>query len=163
MRASSTVPVNEKQMGRRGESWVIAQAVLLVLFIVVPGIGPAWPHADVFRLIGWTLAMAGIFLLAWSAFKLGRSLTPFPRPLPQGRLVITGAYRLVRHPIYLAVLTGCLGLALATGSPLRLLLALILFVFFDLKARREERWLQEKYPEYASYKTRVKKLIPWIY
>jgi protein-S-isoprenylcysteine O-methyltransferase Ste14 len=150
-------------MGRRGESWVIVQAMLLILFIFVPGIGPAWPHADVFGYVGWTLAMAGVFLLAWSTLKLGRSFTPFPRPLPQGQLVTAGAYRMVRHPIYLAVLAACLGLALATGSPLRLLLVLVLFVFFDLKARREERWLQEKYPGYASYKTQVKKLIPWIY
>jgi protein-S-isoprenylcysteine O-methyltransferase Ste14 len=32
-----------------------------------------------------------------------------------------------------------------------------------MKARREESWLQEKYPEYAAYKSRVKKLIPWVY
>jgi protein-S-isoprenylcysteine O-methyltransferase Ste14 len=69
----------------------------------------------------------------------------------------------VRHPIYFAVLLGCLGLALASQSPLRLLLTLALLVFFDRKARREEIWLQEQYPEYASYKIRVKKLIPWIY
>jgi protein-S-isoprenylcysteine O-methyltransferase Ste14 len=32
-----------------------------------------------------------------------------------------------------------------------------------MKARREERWLQEQYPEYSAYKSRTKKLIPWIY
>jgi len=38
-----------------------------------------------------------------------------------------------------------------------------LFIFFDLKSRREERWLREAYPEYGDYQKRVKKLVPWVY
>jgi protein-S-isoprenylcysteine O-methyltransferase Ste14 len=150
-------------MGRRGEAWVIGQAVILTLFIFAPRIGPTWPNAEVFHFVGWSLVVLAFPLLAWGALSLGRSLTPFPRPLPQGQLVTAGAYRFVRHPIYFSVLIGCVGLALASQSPLRLLLTLALLVFFDRKARREEIWLQDQYPEYASYKTRVKKLIPWIY
>ncbi|MDB5761464.1 MAG: isoprenylcysteine carboxylmethyltransferase family protein, partial [Herminiimonas sp.] len=91
------------------------------------------------------------------------SLTPFPRPLPGGELVTTGAYRLVRHPIYSAIIIGTLGFSLASENLLRLVLTGILFVFFDMKARREEQWLQVQYPAYAIYKSRVKKMIPWIY
>ena len=150
-------------MGQRGEAWVIAQSALFILFAVAPQIGPSWPSADVFRLPGWALVAAGILLLARSAIDLGRSLTPFPRPLPDGRLVTTGAYRLVRHPIYSGVIISALGLSLVTISPVRLALTIVLFAFFDMKARREERWLQEQYPEYAAYKSHVKKLIPWLY
>jgi len=38
-----------------------------------------------------------------------------------------------------------------------------LLVFFHLKSRREERWLVERYPEYADYQKRVKKIIPFIW
>lgn len=41
--------------------------------------------------------------------------------------------------------------------------ALLLFVFFDLKSSREERWLREKFPGYDAYRRRVRKLIPFIY
>jgi protein-S-isoprenylcysteine O-methyltransferase Ste14 len=150
-------------MGNRGLLWVIVQAVLLALFLVVPRIGPAWPIPNLFYFAGGVLAVSGIAFMAWSALNLGRSLTPFPRPLPEGRLVTTGAYRFVRHPIYFGLLLACFGFAMATLSPLRLMLIPGLFVFFNLKARREESWLQEQYPAYASYKVRVKKLIPWIY
>lgn len=143
--------------------WVALQAVLLLLFAFAPRIGPAWSSPDSVQLAGWVLAAIGTVLLAWSALKLGRSLTPFPRPLPEAELVTTGAYRLVRHPIYFAVIIGALGLSLATESWLRLGLTAGLFVFFDMKARREEIWLQEKFPAYEAYKARVKKLIPWIY
>lgn len=150
-------------MGHRGEMWVALQAVLLLLFAFAPRIGPAWPSPDIVQFAGWVLAAIGTVLLAWSALNLGRSLTPFPRPLPEAELVTTGAYRLVRHPIYCAVIIGALGLSLATESWLRLGLSATLFVFFDMKARREEIWLQAKFPAYEAYKARVKKLIPWIY
>lgn len=150
-------------MGHRGEAWVAIQAVLLLLFLLAPQIGVPWPYLAVWRIIGWTLAAGGALLLIWSALNLGHALTPFPRPLPQAHLVTGGAYRIVRHPTYCAVLIGCFGLSLATTSPLRLGLTAVLFLFFDRKANVEEHWLQEQHPEYVSYRTRVRKLIPWIY
>ena len=150
-------------MGRRGEAWVVAQALILVCFAFVPRVGADWPYLNAFRFVGWALAVFAILLLAWSALNLGPSLTPFPRPVPNGELVTTGAYRFVRHPIYCGVIIGALGLSLVTENWPRLVITAALLLFFDLKARREEEWLQEKYPEYAMYKSRVKKLIPWIY
>ncbi|WP_334189162.1 methyltransferase family protein [Noviherbaspirillum sp.] len=150
-------------MGQRGEMWVAVQAVLLVVFIALPSGKAPWPYEMAFRAFGWVVAGLGMLLLARSALNLGRSLTPLPRPKPDGELVTSGAYRFVRHPIYLGVLLACLGIALATTSGLRLGLTLILFIFFDMKARKEERWLAERYPDYAQYQARVKKLIPWIY
>lgn len=43
------------------------------------------------------------------------------------------------------------------------LLQAILLIFLDIKARREETWLTQKYPEYTEYQQRVKKLIPGLY
>jgi len=36
-------------------------------------------------------------------------------------------------------------------------------VFLDVKSRREEKWLSDKFSTYAAYKKRVRKLIPFIY
>ena len=55
------------------------------------------------------------------------------------------------------------GWGLLRASPLTLVGALVLAVFFDLKSRREEIWLAEKYPEYPDYRTRTRRLLPWIY
>jgi protein-S-isoprenylcysteine O-methyltransferase Ste14 len=150
-------------LGKRGEFWVVAQAAILALIVFAPMIGEAWPLPALFQIPGWLLIAIGVPLSLWSAMNLGRSLTPFPRPLPDGRLVSEGAYRFVRHPIYLGVLLCSFGYALATLSPLRLALSVVLFIFFDMKSRREEKWLAQQYPEYVAYKTRVRKLLPWIY
>jgi protein-S-isoprenylcysteine O-methyltransferase Ste14 len=72
-------------------------------------------------------------------------------------------YSIVRHPIY----AGVIGLAIAYGcwqsSWVHGLGAIALFVFFEVKARKEENWLIEKFPDYENYQVSVKKLIPWIY
>lgn len=149
-------------MGPRGEGWVAFQVVLLILYAVAPKTGMAWTGSFP-AVVGWSLVLAGVGLLVWSAFNLGRSLTPRPRPLPGGRLVTHGAYGLVRHPIYSAVILAAAGCGLVTENWLRLAMTILLFIFFERKARVEERWLDEKYPDYAAYRTRVKKLIPWVY
>ncbi|VAW42845.1 hypothetical protein MNBD_CHLOROFLEXI01-2476 [hydrothermal vent metagenome] len=78
-------------------------------------------------------------------------------------MVEHGAYRWVRHPIYSGLIFGAFGLALLRGGTLSLLYALILFIFFDIKSRKEESWLREKYADYTAYQQRVRKLIPFIY
>lgn len=150
-------------MGQRGGLWVLLQGVLFILFIVAPWAGGEWARPPLVGVLGWAACIVGAVLLAWSAAQLGSSLTPFPRPLPTGRLVTDGPYRLVRHPIYSGIVLLCLGVSLVTGNLLRLGMTLVLFIFFDLKSRQEEQWLEERYPEYQSYKARVKKLIPGVY
>ncbi len=75
----------------------------------------------------------------------------------------TGEYAIVRHPIYSGVSLIALGWALARRSPLVLGYALMLFLFFDIKSRREEDWLRQKFPNYSGYQRRVKKLVPFLY
>ena len=74
-----------------------------------------------------------------------------------------GVYGFVRHPIYSGLIFGSLGWSLLTDTLLGVGLAIGLFLFFDLKSRREERWLTETYPDYPAYQKRVKKLVPFLY
>jgi protein-S-isoprenylcysteine O-methyltransferase Ste14 len=150
-------------MNHRGEFWVLAQFLLLALLFLVPYNDPAWPYPTMFLATGVLLMACSIGFVLWSGTTLGRMFTPFPRPLPNGQLVTTGAYRLVRHPMYFAAIVGPLGLALVTSSWLRLGITLALAVFFDQKARREERWLRQAYAGYAAYAQRVRRLVPGLY
>ena len=49
------------------------------------------------------------------------------------------------------------------GSGRGLVLALTQAVLLDFKARREEHWLREKFPDYDEYAIKVRRLIPWLY
>jgi len=44
-----------------------------------------------------------------------------------------------------------------------LIVSLLLCVILDAKARLEERWLKEKFPDYTDYTKRVRRFVPWVY
>jgi protein-S-isoprenylcysteine O-methyltransferase Ste14 len=152
----------------RGEWYVIVQGLLLALILLGPrewaGMG-RWgnPAATGTLGAGALLIVAGGALGAVGLFNLGRNLTPLPHPKDDATLVESGAYSIVRHPIYSGLILGGLGWALVVASWFTLLYALILFVFFDIKSRREEQWLSTKFSRYADYQQRVRKLLPWVY
>ena len=74
-----------------------------------------------------------------------------------------GVYGLARHPIYGGLIAGALGWALLTNSLLCLVLALGLWMLFEVKSRREESQLLARFPAYAAYRQRVRKFLPWLY
>ena len=154
--------------GRRGEWYLVVQVGLLLLLFFGPrscrGM-TAWgsPYTWIGSLGGGALILAGFLLAATGAVNLGKNLTPLPRPKENATLVVSGAYRLVRHPIYSGITFMAFGWGLWLHSWLTIGYALLLFAFFDIKSRREERWLEEKFPEYAVYRKRVRKLVPFVY
>ncbi|MGH8681891.1 MAG: methyltransferase family protein, partial [Burkholderiales bacterium] len=87
----------------------------------------------------------------------------FPHPREGVQLVRRGVYGLVRHPVYAGLLVGALGWALAWLSVAGVIFSALLAAFFDRKARREERWLRSRFPEYAAYQRQVRRFIPGIY
>ena len=70
---------------------------------------------------------------------------------------------MIRHPLYTSVIAVAIGWALVWQSWPALLAAAALIPFFHAKALNEERWLREKFPDYADYERRVRRFIPWIY
>ncbi len=87
----------------------------------------------------------------------------YPEPLEQARLVTSGPYRWVRHPMYLAVLLFMLGIAMYNGGLWNQLSLLTLLLAILGKMQREERYLHARFAEYPEYACRCKRLIPFIY
>ena len=98
-----------------------------------------------------------------AAFQLGSNLTPLPRPKVDAKFVRSGLYRLVRHPIYFGVILLSVAWFLITQGELTLAYAGLIFLFFDIKSRKEEQWLVTTFPEYSDYQKHVRKLLPLIY
>ena len=115
------------------------------------------------RAVGLPFVLVGAALLSAGSRQLGRNLTPLPRPKADTVLVEDGIYGAVRHPLYSGIIFLLFGSALASGRLARLAVALAAVGFFDAKARREEAWLIERFPEYAGYRRRVRKFIPGLY
>jgi protein-S-isoprenylcysteine O-methyltransferase Ste14 len=152
-------------LGPRGEGWVVLQLVLLALVAVASLAGPAWDGVArvVTSILGVTLLAAGLLLASRGLVDLRDALTPLPHPRDDASLVDTGAYRLVRHPIYGGIILAAAGYGLLVASPLALVGAAALLGFFRLKSAREETWLEARYPGYAAYRSRTRRMIPFVY
>jgi protein-S-isoprenylcysteine O-methyltransferase Ste14 len=154
--------------GTQGEWYVVVQIALVLLVVAGPrtllGL-PAWisPFDQAAMIAGLPVFLIGSLLAFAGIVRLGANLTVVPHPKENSQLVQTGPYKFVRHPIYSGVILAAFGWALLIHGWLTILYAIALLVFFDIKSRREERWLGEKFPEYHSYQKRVRKLVPWIY
>ena len=147
----------------RGGYWVLTQVALMLLVLAL-GLElrspTAWPGAlaagAVLMFAGGTVALAG-------AVEWRGKPTPFPRPSDDGRLLRDGIYGFLRHPLYAGIILLAVGWGLFCSSWPALVSALTLALFFDAKARREERWLREKFPDYSLYERQVRRFIPWVY
>jgi protein-S-isoprenylcysteine O-methyltransferase Ste14 len=154
-----------QSLGPRGEGWVLIQGVLLVLVAAAGwSLGPDWsgPLRLVGVVVGIAMILSGIVLVVRGVVDLGGAMTPLPRPREDASLVETGAYALVRHPIYGGLILAAFGWAIAQASIGAVILAAALATFLRLKSMREERWLEMRYPDYPEYRARTRRFIPWI-
>ncbi len=136
--------------------YVIAQFACIAVLAFPFG---AWPN----HWIGLPLSIvgAGVGIWALSANRPGNfHIRPDPRT--DGHLVTSGPYRFIRHPMYFAVLAFCAGLAAAYGQWWRGIPFIALLLVLHFKARFEERALEARYPEYAAYARRTRRLIPGV-
>jgi protein-S-isoprenylcysteine O-methyltransferase Ste14 len=111
-------------------------------------------------LVSTLLLLIGNGFAIYAIARLGRSFSV----MAEARQLVTGgAYRFVRHPLYLAEEIAVLGAFLQFASlPTALLLAGQ--IAFQLRRmRNEERVLAEQFPEYAIYRSKTARLIPGLY
>lgn len=165
MRGTDRVSRVPRSLGRRGEGWLVLQLLAMAAIVGTAFTGVYWPSdiAGALTVLGLVIAALGLVLLVVAAVSLGAAMTVLPKPRERGNLVQSGIYRAVRHPVYGAVLLIALGWSLAE-SPLGLIPTALLAVIFDLKARLEEAWLEERYPGYAGYRSQTpRRFVPGVY
>jgi protein-S-isoprenylcysteine O-methyltransferase Ste14 len=162
MHGSSRLP----ELGPRGEGWVVAQFALLLAIALSALVGLGWSGSlkPVALAAGLVVMAIGGVLVVLGGVQLGSSLTPFPLPRRGGELSAAGLYARARHPMYGGGILIALGWSIVFASVVGLFLTVLLLAFFELKARREEAWLVDHYPEYEAYRRRTpRKLLPWLY
>ena len=114
-------------------------------------------------------ALAGLMLLGlaftwWARIYLGRLWSSAITRKEGHRIIDTGPYALVRHPIYTGLIIALLATAAADARVTALLGAALIIFGLWLKARSEERFLTAELgaDTYGSYCRRVPMLIPFL-
>jgi protein-S-isoprenylcysteine O-methyltransferase Ste14 len=152
-----------------------ARAQWLYLALTVPGFamllalgpGPTGPHLWwAPAALAWAmvaLSVAGFAFCWWARIHLGRLWSGTVTRKADHRIVDTGPYRLVRHPIYTGILAACVGQAVIEGGAVPMVGAVLVTVGHIAKARLEEGFLKDELgaAPYETYARRTPMLIPW--
>lgn len=142
----------------------IGGALVTLQFGILAWLGwltlPRWQQGD-WNAGSTVLWLAGLLLGLWAvASNRPGNFNIRPAPKAGGRLVQHGPYRWVRHPMYSALLLLAAGCALATLSAWGLWLALL--AVLRIKAALEEAWMTRAHPDYAGYRARTRRFLPWL-
>jgi protein-S-isoprenylcysteine O-methyltransferase Ste14 len=156
----------------RESAWSRASYLVPMLLVVVLMIGPGWPPWLERRLIpgGWVRYWIGVVLLTsalgftvWARRELGGNWSGRIAIKDGQRLVRTGPYRWIRHPIYTGGLIAILASAVASGTVSGFLALALACAALGHKIRIEERWLMRTFGEsYAEYRRSSWLLVPYV-
>ncbi len=138
-------------------AWAVAVLAGLALDWLVPL--PFLPQAAPAGWIGGPVFLLALALLAWAATTITRAGSNVPTSRPVTTIVESGPYRFTRNPIYLAMMLGLIGLALAFDTVwlLAMLVPFALVIRFGVVAR-EEAYLERRFGDvYRRYRARVRR------
>jgi protein-S-isoprenylcysteine O-methyltransferase Ste14 len=106
------------------------------------------------------MILGGTVFAIHAVLHLGRSFSVMPEAR---RLVTTGPYAWVRHPLYVGEEIAVFGVILQYISPAALAILLCQMACQLYRMKREEAVLAETFPAYNDYKAKTARLLPGIY
>jgi protein-S-isoprenylcysteine O-methyltransferase Ste14 len=145
----------------RGHFVLVALGVVLTF-----GLFPRFEHRlwPLPAALGWAmvaLTLAGVAFAWWARIHLGRLWSGGIERMAAHRVVDSGPYALVRHPIYTGLIAAVIAGAAVHGTPLAVAGAALFTLGFALKAKVEERFLERELGGYDAYRARVPMLVPF--
>jgi protein-S-isoprenylcysteine O-methyltransferase Ste14 len=158
----------ERRPARR-EAWLYQSVTTVGIVLLVAGgrqfsrapdrlwsFGPVVDYALVL------VVLLGLAFTWWGRLYLGRLWSSSVTKKADHRIVDTGPYAIVRHPIYTGIILACLATAAQLGTALAVAGALMMWLGFWIKARLEERFLRAQLGEgaYDAYRQKVPMLVP---
>lgn len=137
---------------------LVTSQILSIVFIIVTGqLVPKNP-------VLFLLFLIGIALWAWAFFEMRvNKINMSPIPAKKSKLVTSGPYQYIRHPMYAALVLIFFPLILDLFTIERLVLGVILLVTLLVKLQYEEELLRKRFKTYKAYQSKTSRLIPSVY
>jgi len=137
--------------------------LLVVLQFGLLGGMAFWGSGIFASIVTITLFALGVIVGIWALLynRIG-NFSIQPKMKANARLITTGIYRYIRHPMYLALVLIALSALISTPTLIELFMFMMLVLVLLLKARREEMVWIESDSRYVAYKEKTKFFIPFI-
>jgi len=169
-RDESSWSVEKEAVEREGMASIVLR---LILFLWMMGtfilyvINPTWMHLFVvllpiwMRWVGAGLAIVSLPLLVWVHVALGRHWSTNLQFKASHRLITTGPYRWVRHPMYTALFSFFAGLGLLSANGLILSLVVVAVIVISARIPKEEAMMVAQFGDvYQTYMQRTGRFLP---
>lgn len=121
-------------------------------------------HVPLLQPIGVGVTIIGLIIAIVARKTLADNWSSNIELKKNHKLITTGIYSYVRHPIYTGISVMGLGSILTLQALMTIVFFIIMFAFFIFKLTKEEALLTKHFPkEYAAYRKKTKALIPFLY
>jgi protein-S-isoprenylcysteine O-methyltransferase Ste14 len=142
----------------------LAIGIFLIVFRWIPvllRIPTLWTQTALTVGIGLAFTAAGLCFAVWARMHLGKYWSGRITLKVDHRVIQTGPYAWVRHPIYSGLILALFGTALTLGTISAFAGFVFMVISFVRKLKIEEAWLRSQFgAEYEAYQHRVNALIP---
>jgi len=138
-------------------------------FLVFQRLTPGSIHGQLYYshgidISGNLLTLGGLVLSVWARIRLGRNWSGHINLKEGHKLIRTGPYRFVRHPIYTGMSAAAAGSAMTAATGGAYVGLALIFIAILIKIRREERiMLSEFGEEYQRFKQEAASLLPFVF
>ena len=158
--------LNAKEKEAEQKSVVASSGLMFLASFIVAGLDWRFGWTNMPNWMVW--AATGLFLLSYVLYaEVLRENTYLSRTIEvqeNQKVIDTGLYGIVRHPMYMATMILFLTMPLVLDSLYSFIIMLVYIPIIAKRIRNEEKVLEESLPGYKEYKQKVKyKVIPFIW
>ena len=158
--------LDAKEKEAEQKSVVASSGLMFLASFIVAGLDWRFGWTNMPNWMVW--AATGLFLLSYVLYaEVLRENTYLSRTIEvqeNQKVIDTGLYGIVRHPMYMATMVLFLSMPLVLGSLYSFIIMLVYIPIIAKRIRNEEKVLEESLPGYKEYKQKVKyKVIPFIW
>ncbi|MBW2973040.1 isoprenylcysteine carboxylmethyltransferase family protein [Candidatus Woesearchaeota archaeon] len=162
---TGAVKVHKVKVKKKESFWIMFIINIICLGIIIGSFIKLRPATTWYNYIGVAMIFIGGLIRIYARKALDRFFS-FEVVIQKGhKLVTTGVYKIVRHPMYLSMTLILFGLAIALSSIYGVIALVLLYLpamLYRINAE-EELLIKEFGREYLAYMERTKKIIPKVY
>jgi len=142
----------------------------IVLTFILTLIAVPVEYINLHKYSSWALMITGIgicavatFIRTKSHFDLRHGFSTRIEIHEKQKLVTTGLYTMIRHPMYLAIILLLIGACIMLKALYSWIFVIINFITLQIRIKKEEEFLMANFPEYPNYMKKTYKLFPFLY
>ena len=122
------------------------------------------PDSLAFYIIGLVVFLMGFAGRVTALKELGMNYSQDFRCVPDGHLVFTGIYSIIRHPIYLFSTIEMVGFFVIKQNYISLAAVMVVILISFYRMGSEEKYLTQKFGnKYETYRKKTKRFIPFVF